>query len=147
MRKTLIIGIGNPFRGDDGLGWHAVNQLEKTISSPNVEIIAVQQLTMDLVENVGLAELVIFIDCQLSQIAGTFTTKTIESNSSIQSPVSHFFDPGTLLAAVQALYGKHPKGILFSISSEKFDYSEELSPEVNSALPELITAIQNSILK
>jgi hydrogenase maturation protease len=39
LPKTLVIGLGNPIFGDDGLGWIVAQQIEETIDSPGVEII------------------------------------------------------------------------------------------------------------
>ena len=30
MGRVLIIGYGNPLRGDDGFGWHAAERLRET---------------------------------------------------------------------------------------------------------------------
>jgi hydrogenase maturation protease len=142
MTKTLIIGIGNPLRGDDGLGWHAANQLGQTILSPDIEIIAVQQLTIDLVEAIHQVDFALFIDSRLDQPPGIFAVQNIEPDSCRQSSVSHFFDPETLLSAVQALYGKHPKAMLLTISADQFEFSENLSEPVQAALPGLVVFVE-----
>lgn len=129
-------------RGDDGLGWHATNQLVETILSPNVEILAVQQLSMDLVESIRQVDLTLFIDSRLDQSPGVFTIQSIEPNSCLQSSLSHFFDPGTLLAAVQALYGKHPQAILLTITTNQFEFSENLSDPVRASMPELVAYVE-----
>jgi hydrogenase maturation protease len=142
MTKILIIGIGNPLRGDDGLGWHAVNRLVQRFSLPDIEMFAVQQLTMDLVEAIRQVDLVLFIDSKLDQTPGIFTAQNIEPDSCLQSSPSHFFDPGTLLAAVQALYCKHPQAMLLTISANQFEFSESLSKPVQAALPELVSYVE-----
>ena len=39
MAKTLILGLGNPFRGDDGIGPGVVAALRKEKFAPDVSII------------------------------------------------------------------------------------------------------------
>jgi Ni,Fe-hydrogenase maturation factor len=103
---------------------------------------AVQQLTMDLVEVIHQVDLVLFIDSKLDKTPGIFTTQSIKPDFYLQSSPSHFFDPGTLLAAVQALYCKHPQAMLLTISANQFEFSESLSDPVQAALPELVSYVE-----
>ena len=36
--KTIILGIGNPILGDDGVGVHVANELKKQIQNPSITI-------------------------------------------------------------------------------------------------------------
>ncbi len=145
-----MIGIGNTLRGDDGLAWRVVETLANRLISPEVDFLTVQQLTMDQVEPLSKVELAIFIDARQDMIPGEIQIRKIHANSLPAGYVSHFFDPGMLLAAVQALYGFHPEARLYTLSAESFAYSESFSPIVQSSLPELIMQIEldlNNILK
>jgi hypothetical protein len=42
----------------------------------------------------------------------------------------------------QRLYGSCPEAYLFSMGGRSFGYGEELSPEVESRLPELLERVQ-----
>jgi hydrogenase maturation protease len=142
MKSALIIGIGNPLRGDDGLGWHVIQTLAQTyVSSSSVSIQHVQQLTMDLVEPIGQADLVIFIDARLGDQLGQIDVEEIQPNSRLGSPVSHFFDPDTLLSAVQGLYGRHPQAAVVSVTSNIFDFTDELSEPVAKTIPDVVDRI------
>lgn len=139
--RTLIIGIGNPLRGDDGLGWHTMQLLAQASLPEAVTVLPCQQLTMDLVEPVHEADRVIFVDARHGEPAGVLSRETIQPSSALGEPVSHFFDPATLLACVQALYGSHPEAVLLSIGSTQFDYTETLSPPVAAAMPMLLDEV------
>ena len=144
--KILIIGIGNPLRGDDGLGWHLIQVLAQTYASiPDIAVQHVQQLTLDLVEPVGQAKLVVFVDARLGDELGKITVDPIQANSRLDSPISHFFDPDTLLSAVQGLYGKHPEAVVVSVTSNLFDITEELSPTVEKKIPDVVEIIADLI--
>jgi hydrogenase maturation protease len=146
MKKVFIIGIGNPLRGDDGLGWHVTQVLAQTYdSAPNITVQHVQQLTMDLVEPIGQADLVIFIDARLGDELGKIDVEPIEASSRLGSPVSHFFDPDTLLSAVQGLYGKHSQAMVISVTSNLFDISEALSSVVAQKVPDVVKIISDLI--
>lgn len=156
MTRILVIGVGNPLRGDDGLGWRATQQLarmfgaeaeacfldENRFLSPDeaVEILTCQQLTLDLVEPVHVAGRVVFIDASVKGEPGTLTAETVAPETA-QNLISHQFDPPTLLAAVKALYGACPEAQLFSITARSFEFVEALSPEVAEKLPELVRQV------
>ncbi len=142
--NQLIIGIGNPLRGDDALGAEAIRALEARALPPGVKTVHVQQLSMDLAEPLGAASLAVFIDARLGEPAGELRAAELKPNSCLNaSGVSHFFTPETLLAAVQALYGQHPKAYLFSVNAHTFDFGAPLSPLVHAALPRLLDRVLN----
>jgi hydrogenase maturation protease len=144
-------------RGDDGLGWHATRQLVRAWGAeaearfaedqrwPStdgaVEIMACQQMTMDLVEPVHEAERVVFIDASTQGAAGTLRCQPVQPETP-QNLISHQFDAPTLLAAVRALYGTCPEATVISVTAAAFDYTEELSPEVAGRLPEVVERVE-----
>ena len=65
MRADLLIGIGNPLRGDDGVGGALLEELAEERgewSSPAMELRAVQQLTPEVALAVAGAGRVLFVD-------------------------------------------------------------------------------------
>lgn len=36
--KTLVIGLGNPILGDDGVGWRVVEAVQEQISDSDVDV-------------------------------------------------------------------------------------------------------------
>ena len=68
--RTLIIGIGNPLRGDDGLGWDVAGELSSELRRDDVQVLATHQLTPELSDLVSRAELVLFIDATRSEDPG-----------------------------------------------------------------------------
>jgi hydrogenase maturation protease len=75
MARVLIVGYGNPLRGDDGLGWHAAEALRAAL--PEAEILAVHQLTPELAEDASRAELVIFLDAAETGAPGEWRCREI----------------------------------------------------------------------
>jgi hydrogenase maturation protease len=145
--KCLIIGIGNPIRGDDALGWRVIDYLAETIDQPDIQLLQVQQLTLDLVEPISEVNKVIFIDACIGDQQGFVETQYINSDSSLDSPITHFFDPNTLLSAVQALYGQHPEAILYTVQTRSFDFCSDLSVPVREAANLLTQQITEEISK
>lgn len=62
-RDDLVIGIGNPLRSDDGVGWWLARRAERWL--PASQLRAVQQLTPELAADVAAAARVLFIDAWL----------------------------------------------------------------------------------
>lgn len=133
MPGALIIGYGNPLRGDDGLGPRAADLLGGMV---------LHQLNPELAEPISRAGLVIFIDAAETGRPGEWTCVEVRPAPSAERLFTHHLDPGALLAAARALYGRAPRALLFTMAGESFDLGEELSPAVAAALPELVKAIK-----
>jgi hydrogenase maturation protease len=137
MSRALVIGYGNPLRGDDGLGWHAVERLGEMVFQ-GVEVLACHQLTPELAQPIGEAELVLFIDASVEGEPGTLVCKPVELTTLPPSSLTHEVHPAALLALAQALYGTCPRAFLFSITGDSFNYTDTLSPMVDQMLPILV---------
>ena len=62
MPGTLIIGYGNLLRGDDAVGCRAAYKLEQRFhGDPDVEVIAAQQLTPEMADDIARHSFVLFL--------------------------------------------------------------------------------------
>ena len=139
MARTVIIGYGNPLRGDDGLGWHAAERLRDDLAGPDVEVIACQQLTPELAEIISRAERAVFIDACHGAYPGTISCQPVKIAAAQARSFSHDLDPAALLAGAQVLYGAAPtECVVMSISGASFAHGQALSPVVAAALPLLV---------
>ena len=68
MKPWLLIGYGNPGRGDDGLGPALVEGLER-VGTEELELISDYQLTVDLAFDLAPFETVIFADAAMTGAA------------------------------------------------------------------------------
>ena len=77
MPHTLIIGYGNPLRGDDGVGPRAAELLveEDGVTSPllpdGVQVLVCHQLTIELAPQIAEADRLILIDAIASDATTT----------------------------------------------------------------------------
>ncbi len=46
LMRTLIVGIGNPLRGDNGLGWDVDSKLSSELRRDDVHVLATHQLSL-----------------------------------------------------------------------------------------------------
>lgn len=71
LPKTLVVGLGNPLLGDDGIGWIVAEQISKEIYHPNIEIQFLARGGLYLMERMIGYERVILIDAFSSPEAKT----------------------------------------------------------------------------
>jgi hydrogenase maturation protease len=147
MARALVIGYGNPLRGDDGLGWRAAESILKSADSSSVEVITCHQLSPELAEAISRAAFVVFVDAEHAPDSppGTLVETGLEPECHSPQCFSHALVPATLLACAAELFGSTPRAKLLSIVGADFSMGERLSPAVEARLPELIERIHACI--
>jgi hydrogenase maturation protease len=121
---TLMIGYGNPLRGDDGLGPHVVEHIARG-RWPDVEPVIVHQLTPELSVRIVGAAAVVFVDAGMD-CDGPFRITKLDPGGSTGSR-THFSDPRLLLALARDLFGPAPPAWMVTIAGQNFDLGEPLS--------------------
>ena len=144
MARVLIIGYGNPLRGDDGLGWHAARRLQAELAREDVEVKAVHQLTPELSEELSRAELAIFIDAAAEGEPGTVLSREVSPTGG-EEMFTHQASPAALLRAAQVLYGRAPRAVLFSVPVESVEFGEELSARAARGLAQVCAAVREMV--
>ena len=144
--RTLIIGIGNPLRSDDGIGWRAAERLRACIPSTVAHVIATHQLTPELAEAASRSICVIFIDASLFGAPGQVTCAQIEAAPQAECN-SHWLTPEQILALSAELYGTEPLAFTISIGGADFSHGELLSEAVQAALPKIVTVVDELLLR
>jgi len=142
MARLLILGYGNPLRGDDGVGWHAVHRLRERSAELDADVMSCHQLTPELAEAVSRAERVIFIDARVGPTPGTVEVSEVAAGAPEYPTFSHHLDAATLVALVQGLYGRAPEAWILAVTGESFAYTDQLSASVQSSLPELTRQVE-----
>jgi len=132
VSRVLIIGYGNPLRGDDGFGFRAAERLRSVIDDPDVEIVALHQLTPELMDPLSRAERAVFIDAAWPAPAVCRAGMAF----------THHLTPAALVAGARALYGRAAEATLLTTTGENFDFGESLSPGVERALEETIEKVR-----
>jgi len=122
--SRLVIGIGNPLRGDDGVGALLADQVGGR---------SVQQLTPELAAELAALETVLFIDAWLAPAGATPQLTQIAPAAGAAD--SHRLEPAQLLAISQVLYGHAPLGQLLRVPAYRFAHGTTLSAQLQAALP------------
>jgi len=141
--KTLIVGLGNPILGDDGVGWKVAKQLNDIIDPDSaVEIDCASLGGLSLMERMLGYQRVIVIDSMETgrSPAGcvkVFPLAALENPYAGHSASTHDASLMTALQAAQSIGAEVPSRVdVVAIEAKKvYDFSDDLSPEVEKAIP------------
>jgi hydrogenase maturation protease len=145
--NALIVGYGNPLRGDDGVGQAVARAFAGEAASDGVEAIACHQLTPELAERFAAAARVVLIDAAAGSEAGRVCVAPLQPAPAPASTLGHHVEPAQLLRLAQALYGRSPEAYLVTIGVGSLELGEGLSAPVKAALPEVIATVRRLALK
>jgi hydrogenase maturation protease len=146
MSKVLVIGYGNPFRADDGIGFRAAEQFEaENPDHASIEVVASQQLKPEMIEAVSRVDLVIFIDANSNGVPGTVCSRQIGPIDIPEGIFSHSLTPGSVLTAAKLIYRRCPQAVMISVTGKSFGFSSNLTPEATAALPQVSQRIREVI--
>lgn len=122
----LVIGYGNPLRGDDGAGPRLAEQLATHVSAEQAKIIVAHQLTPELALELAAPGVrqVLFVDAQRQQESATLLSPIYPDAT---GSCGHQLSPQLLLQLSKQLYARPVPGWLLTIAGEQFSLSEQLS--------------------
>lgn len=142
----LVIGYGNPLRGDDGFGWTVAQRLRAELDGDrqcgDVVVLAEHQLTPELAEPISRARLVVFADVREGDRPGDVDWHTVAPAGDGSLAFSHDVDPPSLVQMARLLYGARPAAFVISVDGEHLGYGTTLSPVVEAAVPRVIQRIR-----
>jgi hydrogenase maturation protease len=105
----------------------------------------VHQLTPELAEPVGEANLAIFIDASDMGEPDTWRCDQANLRCASGNSLGHHFDVAGLLAYSEAVFNATPRALVISGVVESFDFRDHLAPTVEAALPELIDYMRKMV--
>ena len=143
----LIIGYGNPLRGDDGAGPALAELLRQNLPAGLASVLTVHQLTPEL--SLALLEPqirgVLFLDTRRDQPADVQITP-VSIPSPVTSNCGHHLTPELLLDCADQLYGCRRPGWLLTLRGVDFNFREGLSLATTVALEAALTRCQEFLL-
>ncbi len=140
--KSLVIGFGNPLRGDDGVAWHILDRLQREEDEGDKAFILTHQLTPELAESISGATQLIFVDAAEGNTPGVVAHFPVEAERDTSSFTFHELTPSGLLALSAQLFGTPPPAMMVTVTGETFVPSEHLSQAVLAALPEATARVR-----
>jgi hydrogenase maturation protease len=146
--QCLILACGNPLREDDGVGpWLAGWAQERFYADPRLRVLAAQQWTPELAEDIAAAAAVLFVDCSSSTAPGAVLLSDVSPRSTSQGLATHHLGASELLALALELFGHAPqKALLLTVGAASLDLREGFSAEVEAALPRTCRLLEDTVL-
>ncbi len=141
---TVILGVGNLLRADDGVGVHAIRALLARDGPEGVAVLDGGTAPLDALAGVGPVDRLIVIDAaDLGEPAGTIRVLRPDDliPSEGESVSLHDLD---LLWALEVLRatGEEPREIVIvGVQPESMSWSTELSPAVAARLDDILEAV------
>jgi hydrogenase maturation protease len=149
MPRALIIAYGNPLRCDDGVAWRAAEALREKFSPVEIEIASLHQLSPELAETISRSQYVIFVDAANAAEGhpGEIRVEKLGGKNPADTAThfSHTLSPYAVIRLAETLYGAQPRAFAVTVTGQKFDHGETLSPAVAAALPDLVARIERLV--
>ncbi|MHB8960179.1 MAG: hypothetical protein ACYDAN_11185 [Candidatus Limnocylindrales bacterium] len=155
---VLVVGYGNPLRSDDGIGPVVAEQVACDPRFAGADVRAVHQLTPELALDASRSWLLVLVDAAEGVAAGEVVIRELGMAGSAGAegglagrigeggpPLTHHVDPAALLGLAAELWGAAPRTILVGIGPGSLELGEELTPEVEAAVPRAIDAVADAM--
>ena len=143
--RLLLLGYGNPGRGDDALGPELISRLEQLAAekqlpaSLDITLLTDFQLQVEHALDLQHQDLVLFVDAHLTT-SPPFCFERVRPDP-VPSFSTHWVSPGTLLKVVQDLQGEAPPTYLLGIRGYQYELGEPLSAEAQAHLEDAIKRV------
>jgi hydrogenase maturation protease len=140
--STLVVGLGNPILGDDGLGWRVVQLVEEENSDPAIDFVYLAAGGLELMERmIGYSRVIIVDAFHSPDSAGQLYNGHLEEIAEsrlFHTVSSHDTSLATAVELGRTMGAKLPDRIeIVALGAEiKFVFTDELSPPIANALPE-----------
>jgi hydrogenase maturation protease len=149
--KTLIIGLGNPILGDDGVGWVVARQVEEHFAGQraDLEFDYLSLGGLSLMERMIGYRRVLIIDSLTTRTRPpgevmTFTLDELADLSSGHTTAAHDTSLKTALATGRKLGADLPLDkdvhIVAIEAQQVYDLQEGLTPPIAAAVPQAVRA-------
>lgn len=145
--RVTVLGVGNLMLQDDGVGIHALQQLEKESWPPEVEFIDGATSGYDLLPTVSAAAHLIVLDavkggCEPGAIYRLRPEVLQETRDRALS-----LHQVSFLEALEmsSWLGPRPPAIIYGVEPAVIDWGLELTPAVAAVLPRLLELVKAEI--
>ena len=168
--KTLVVGLGNPILGDDGVGWRVAEEVKRQLTSPaprlrhpsqggrgdvgeggNIDVDCLSLGGISLMERLIGYERAILIDAFISEKeSGAITVSKLSElpdYSAFHITSVHDTSLQNAIKLGKSLGAKLPDDVTVVGISAKYvyDFSEELSQTVSESVPKATQIVINML--
>jgi len=148
LMTTLVLGLGNPLLGDDGVGWRVAEQVREHITKPGIEIDFHAGGGLSLMERlIGYTRAIIIDAINTGKnpqgTVSSFRLEDLPDSASSHLASAHETTLQTALQVGRKMGATLPSEIIIvAIESQAvYDFSEKLSPAVANAVPPAVELV------
>ena len=147
--KTVIIGVGNDFQTDDGIGRHIARKL-KSKQLESITVLEISGEATSLMEAWTGADQVIIIDAMVSGETPGFVHRFDAVDTPLPKDVfphfsSHTFSVAESIELARALNRLPQKIIVYGIEGKDFQSGSGLSPELKNVVDKVSERVLKEI--
>jgi len=150
--RTLVLGIGNPIMGDDGVGFHIAQELAKEIKNENIDVKDTGADGLNLLELITGYDSVIIIDAIMTEdgeVGEIYRLKPEDFVKTVHPTTSpHNVNLATVIEIGRRyLEGQMPsKIVVFAVNiQEVTEFTEEMTERVKKAIPRVMSLILEEV--
>ena len=144
--RVVVICIGSPMRGDDGVGRAVASELKahRCFSARSLDVVFAHQLTPELALPLSRATVAIFVDAAADRPPGKVDCRRVTAGGRNASySLCHYQSIGTVLAFAYHLFGSVPECWTITVGGAQWGYGTELSPPVRAAVSKVLHDIDS----
>lgn len=134
---TVVIGFGNPLRGDDGLGAEVAQRVGALC--PDVEVLTPHQLLPELASTIADATRVVFVDAATGGAPGSVECVPVHPGG--KGSAGHILSPANLMTLTSRVFGATPSAWLVRIHTTAFELGAPLSAEARRAADDAVDTV------
>jgi hydrogenase maturation protease len=148
MGKMLVLGVGNPFRRDDGIGPAVIQRLHADTHLEGIDLLDGGIDGFSLIDHIqGYAKVLVVDAVEMGEQPGAIRVFTPdEAIVKIQADAlsTHGFGLAEVLAFMQKL-DMRPEVRIIGIQANDVTVGEGMSPEVSSRIDDVLEVVKNAI--
>ena len=153
--KTLVVGLGNPILGDDGIGWQIAQELQQVEGIPSdvsIECLAIGGISlMEALIDYDRAILIDAIITGQAPIGNVNCYKLEDLPNMTTGHMSSAHDTSLINALLLGKsMGAHLPAEISVVTIESqnvYDFSENMTPAVIEAVPKAVKIVQDLLIQ
>jgi hydrogenase maturation protease len=142
---VLVVGYGNPLRGDDGVGWRVAESIVADPRLAGAHVMTAHQLLPELAMELGEAGLAVLVDARVGEPPGSISVMHVAPCAE-GGPFGHHLTPGALAALARTVAGRSADVVVVSVGVQSVEPGTGLSHAVAEAVPAVREVVADLVL-
>ncbi len=142
---VVIVGYGNPLRGDDAVGWRVAETIATDPRLAGAHVVTAHQLLPEHAVELGEAGLAVLVDARVGELPGSISVTHVAPCAE-RSTFAHHLTPAALAALAMAVTGRSADVVVVSVGIESTEPGTGLSHAVADAVPAVREVVADLVL-